>query len=334
MLAFPFVRNAWYVAAWSSEIGRQLTERWLLDEPLVLYRTENGQAMALGDRCAHRRYPLAHGRLIGDHIECAYHGFTFDSSGACVAIPSQDHIPAGLGVRCYPVVERSGWAWVWMGAPSLADESQIPDCQWLDDPVWNTVSGTIELNCRYQLMNDNLLDLSHLSFVHTDTIGAGYIARSPVKCELHGQVVSVSREMNAVDLPPLHAKTMGLQNPVDRWQVEEFFPPSYHLVSSGSRSLGDGKVAESRVLNALTPNTHATTTYFWAVCFNYPIEPVSMRESQLHLLHQDAGIVEAQELMVASDPDGCEYTPAADAGVIRGRRLLQELIEAEQNVPV
>ncbi|MFI5267422.1 MAG: Rieske 2Fe-2S domain-containing protein [Chloroflexota bacterium] len=322
-----FVRNAWYAAAWSEEIGRELIERWLLDEPVALYRTEAGAVTALANRCPHRRFPLSRGQLVGDNVQCAYHGFTFDSSGACVAIPSQEHIPGTVRARSYPAVERWGLIWLWMGDPTRAGETAIPDCRWIEDPTWHTVRGTLEVDGNYQLMNDNLLDLSHLTFVHADTIGAGYIARAPVECEVDSQVVRVKRAMQGVELPPLHAKTMGLEGLVDRWQIEEFTPPSFHLVSSGSRSLVDGKTAESRIVNALTPATRATTTYFWAMCFSYPIEPVSMRAAQIHLLNQDKVIVEAQQVMVASDaPDAAEYNATADAGVVHGRRLVQQLI--------
>jgi vanillate O-demethylase monooxygenase subunit len=326
-----FVRNAWYVAAWSREIGHELSEHWLLDEPIAMYRTEEGHAVALANRCPHRRYPLSRGRLNGDCVECAYHGFTFAPDGACVAIPSQEHVPASVRARHYPAAERSGWVWLWMGDPSRADERLIPDCHWLDDPSWHGVDGTLNLNCRYELMNDNLLDLSHLTFLHADTIGAGYIAQAPAECDVVDSVVRVKREMSNVPLPPLHSRTMGLQSPVDRWQIEEFFAPNYHLVSSGSRSLVDGKTAESRVMNAITPATRTTTTYFWGVYFSYDIEPVSMRNAQLYLLRQDADVLEAQEIMVATDvPDAVEYNATADAGVVQGRRRIQDLLRLEQ----
>ena len=332
--ASPYPRNTWYVAAWSHEIGQELTERWLLGEPVVLYRTEAGTAVALGNRCPHRRYPLSRGRRVGDNIECGYHGLTFEPGGACIAIPSQEHIPGTVRARSYPLVERSRWAWIWMGDAALADDSLIPDCHWLDDPEWHGVSGTMDIKCRYELMNDNLLDLSHLTFLHADTIGAGYIAQAPVECEVEGRVVRVKRVMRNVELPPLHAKTMGLRSPVDRWQVEEFLAPNFHLVSSGSRSLVDGKTAESRVLNGITPASRTTTTYFWGIYFSYEIEPVSMREAQLHLLRQDADVLEAQEIMVASDaPDAVEYNATADAGVVQGRRRVQEMIRAEALQP-
>lgn len=326
----PYARDAWYVAAWSKDVTHTLVEHWLLDEPLVLYRTEAGKAVALGNRCPHRRYPLSRGELCGDDIRCAYHGFMFNAAGACIDIPSQEHIPTGLGARSYPVAERSGWVWIWMGDQALADEACIPDCHWLDDPAWHGVGGTMQVACRYELMNDNLLDLSHLTFLHADTIGAGYIAQANAQCEVENGIVRVKRTMKNVELPPLHSRTMGLQNPVDRWQIEEFFAPNYHLVSSGSRSLVDGRTAGSRVMNGITPATPTTTTYFWGVYFSYDIEPASMREAQLHLLRQDAEVLEAQEVMVATDRSGAvEYNATADAGVVQGRRRLQELIRAE-----
>ncbi len=327
----PFVRNAWYVAAWSREVGRELQERWLLDEPILLYRTEAGEVAALGNRCPHRRYPLSRGQLCGDNVQCGYHGFSFAPDGRCVEIPSQDHIPSSVHTRCYPAVERSGWVWLWMGEPAGADDSLIPDCRWLQDPAWHGVDGTLHINCRYELMNDNLLDLSHLTFLHADSIGASYIAAAPAVCEVDDRVIRVKRTMTRVELTPLHAKTMGLQSPVDRWQVEEFFAPNFHLVSSGSRSLVDGAGFETRVLNGITPVTRTTTAYFWGVYFSRPIEPVSMRQAQLRLLQQDLDALEAQETMVATDdPDAVEYNATADAGVVQGRRRVRELLEAEQ----
>ena len=328
----PYVRNAWYVAAWSHEVGRELQERWLLDEPIVLYRTEAGAVVALGNRCPHRRYPLSRGQLCGDNVQCGYHGFTFGPDGACLDIPSQEHVPASVRARRYPAAERSGWVWLWMGEPERADEALIPDCHWLEDPEWHGVSGTLQLNCRYELMNDNLLDLSHITFLHADTIGASYIAAARAECETEERVIRVKRAMNNVELTPLHAQTMGLQSPVDRWQMEEFFAPGYHLVSSGSRSRVDGKSFETRVLNGITPATRTSTTYFWGVYFNRPIEPESMREAQLHLLRQDVEALEAQEIMVATDrPDAVEYNATADAGVVQGRRRIKELIEQENH---
>src|SRR5688572_17787209 len=130
MEARMLVRNQWYVAASAEEIGRALTGRWICGEPVVLYRTEAGQPVILDDRCPHRRYALSKGRLIGDVVQCGYHGMEFGADGKCVRIPGQTNIPPRLRARVYPVAERDGWIWMWVGDPVLADHSKIPDCHW------------------------------------------------------------------------------------------------------------------------------------------------------------------------------------------------------------
>ena len=131
-----FVRNAWYVAAWDDEIGRQPFARTLLDEPIVMYRKEDGGIVALEDRCCHRFLPLSRGVLQGDRLQCSYHGMIYDGTGACVEIPWQAEIPSAARVRAYPVVERHRWVWIWMGAAEDADAKTITDFHWLDDPDW------------------------------------------------------------------------------------------------------------------------------------------------------------------------------------------------------
>ena len=97
MEVIPFVRNAWYAAAWSEEIGRELVERWICGMPVVFYRREDGTAVALEGTCPHRQYPLALGRLKGDRIECGYHGITFGCDGACAhGRPAKD--PRGAAI--------------------------------------------------------------------------------------------------------------------------------------------------------------------------------------------------------------------------------------------
>ena len=129
-----FVRNAWYVAAWDHEVGRSMLRRIILDEPVVLFRTTEGKAVALEDRCCHRQAPLSMGKLVGNIVTCPYHGLQYDPSGACVKIPSQDRVPPSAKVKSYPLVEKNHWLWVWLGDPAKADPKLIEDFHWLDDP--------------------------------------------------------------------------------------------------------------------------------------------------------------------------------------------------------
>ena len=162
----PFVYNEWYVAAFSSEVTREFLPRILLEKRVVLFRTEAGEAVALSDRCAHRAYPLSLGKLEGDTIVCGYHGFRFNAEGDCVDVPSSAKCPRDLGVARYRVVERGPLVWIWMGNPDEADESRLVEQEWLGESNWAKSSGYFELQSNYISMHENLLDLTHLSFLH------------------------------------------------------------------------------------------------------------------------------------------------------------------------
>ena len=166
-----YLRNSWYVAAWSKDIAADIVVRTIIEQPVVMYRKSDGAIVALEDRCAHRQVPLSRGRIVGDLIECGYHGLQFDASGACVRIPAQDTIPTRACVKSYPVVERHGWVWLWMGEAARATPATVPDFHRLDDPAFAATGDTNEIAANYELVNDNLLDLSHVGYVHGSTIG-------------------------------------------------------------------------------------------------------------------------------------------------------------------
>jgi phenylpropionate dioxygenase-like ring-hydroxylating dioxygenase large terminal subunit len=167
-----FLRNAWYVAASANEVGRIPLPRLLLGEPIVFYRRGDGTSVALEDRCCHRRAPLSKGKIVDDRLQCGYHGFTFDASGACVAIPGQDSVPTRIGVRSYRLVEWHGFIWIWMGEAAKADPARIPDFKENTSPGWWPTRVMLPIKGHYQLVVENLLDLSHVAFVHGETIGS------------------------------------------------------------------------------------------------------------------------------------------------------------------
>ena len=168
----PFVRNMWYVAAWSHEVGAGgPVGRIVIGEPIVLFRRTDGAIVVLEDRCPHRHAPLSMGRVEGDGIRCMYHGLTFDMNGVCTSVPAVAAIPPGTCARAFPAQERWNWIWVWMGDPAAADPAQIPDAFGLDDPEWVMRADALDYAADYQLLHDNLCDLSHLDFVHEKTLG-------------------------------------------------------------------------------------------------------------------------------------------------------------------
>jgi phenylpropionate dioxygenase-like ring-hydroxylating dioxygenase large terminal subunit len=217
-----FLKNHWYVAALAEEVGRQPLGRILLDEPVVLFRKENGDAVALEDRCSHRSFPLHKGTLIGDTVQCGYHGLLFDCSGKCVKVPGQGQAPAAAGIRTYPLVERWGWIWIWMGDAALADETPLADFHWLDDPAWGAKAERLYIKSDYRLILDNLLDLTHLTFVHAGTIGtAANVEKARVKNDLAEKSVTVTRWMIDIEPPPTYARAGFIGN-IDRWQILNF----------------------------------------------------------------------------------------------------------------
>ena len=252
-----WLRNAWQAAALSGEIGEQLFARTFLDEPVVLWRTPAGEVRALADRCAHRFVPLSAGRLDDGIIECGYHGMRFDETGACVGVPGQASVAPRATVRSYPVTEMHGLVWIWMGDPQRSRAAVVPDVRWRELAGWKFIGGYEHVAADYRLLNDNLLDLSHESFVHRDTIGNHAVADAPFEVEtIDDRVVKLHRDMLDCDPPPSYRGTNGTGK-IDRWHTTYFTPPGYHLNYNGSKPAGAPMDAarEGRVMHLLTPET-------------------------------------------------------------------------------
>lgn len=168
-----YLRNSWYCAGWSKDLGEKPLGIRICDEPLVLFRTSNGSVAALHDRCPHRFAPLSLGCVKGDVIECGYHGLQFDRSGTCTLNPhGRGVIPPRAVSKSYPVAERHQAIWVWMGDPAAADEDKIIDLSFMESEDWGGISaGYLKVSADYRLVIDNLLDLTHATFLHSATVG-------------------------------------------------------------------------------------------------------------------------------------------------------------------
>jgi phenylpropionate dioxygenase-like ring-hydroxylating dioxygenase large terminal subunit len=165
---YPY--NCWWVAGLSSQIGRELLGRWLLDTPVLLYRKEDGSPVAIEDRCPHRAAPLSLGTLLGDDVQCGYHGFTFSSDGRCLRVPSMKAPPAAARVRSFPVIEQGPFIWIYLGDPDRIEEAPLPHVlEWVDDPSFAKVEGIMELSANYMLLKENVLDLTHFGYVHASS---------------------------------------------------------------------------------------------------------------------------------------------------------------------
>ena len=205
----PFPMNAWYAAAWDAEIKHALLPRTICGKHVVMYRKADGEVAALEDACWHRLVPLSKGRLEGDTVVCGYHGLKYNAQGRCTFMPSQETINPSACVRAYPVVERHRFIWLWMGDPALADPALVPDMHWNDDPAWAGDGKTIHVKCDYRLVVDNLMDLTHETFVHGSSIGNDAVAEAPFDVTHGEKTVTVTRWMHGIEAPPFWAEAVA-----------------------------------------------------------------------------------------------------------------------------
>jgi phenylpropionate dioxygenase-like ring-hydroxylating dioxygenase large terminal subunit len=216
----PFLRNAWYVAAWKHELDKGFVARTIMNEPLVIFRDQDGRAGALEDRCCHRGAPLSEGKLVEAGLQCGYHGLVFDVHGKCVEIPGQDNIPQAAKTRAYKVVEKQDFVWIWMGDAARADESLIIDFPYHDQPdKWPSRKSVMDIKCNYMMMVDNLMDLTHLAYVHTKTIGGSPAAHAELLAERTERGAHFVRWTSDTKPPPTYVRAVGFSGNVDRGRI-------------------------------------------------------------------------------------------------------------------
>jgi phenylpropionate dioxygenase-like ring-hydroxylating dioxygenase large terminal subunit len=329
-----FLRNSWYVAAWDRELSRIPLARTFLGEPVVLWRRQDGGAVALEDRCCHRQLPLSMGKLEGDRLRCGYHGLLFDATGKCVEIPGQDSVPPQARVRSYPLVERFGWVWIWMGPAEKADPSLIPDWWWADHKEWAfTRPERAYLKCNYQLIADNVLDVTHLAYVHAGSIGAPSITEFPGTVEREERLVRFTRWIRDRPPPPLYRKAGGFPGNVDRWQIVEHVPPCFTVNFAGCED--KSRRIELMALSAPTPESASTSHYFFGFVRNFGLADPEMESicsnDMVRVFNEDFPVLEAQQRMLELKPDAPRVDIKVDAAPIAARRLLEALIRREQD---
>ena len=340
----PFVRNAWYIAAWSEEIEAGLLSRTIMDQPMVLYRDAEGNVGALEDRCCHRGAPLTHGHIIDRGLQCGYHGLTFDTKGSCVMIPGQKNIPAQAHVRHFPLVERDQILWIWMGDPALADESQIIDYPYHDNvEKWPHRKAMFQIKSNYMLMIDNLMDLTHLGYVHGSTIGGN--PNHHVEAEMETRQTEKGayfiRWMENHIPPPTYQKGGQFDGKVDRWQEFEYVGPSIVLQWSGALEAGKGARDDRnqegfhlRLLHAATPETETTFHYFWSTANGYrqsdPAATQEMYDEIYPTFIEDKNIMEAQQERINLNPDRDLVEIHADGALALARLSLDNLVAQDQ----
>jgi phenylpropionate dioxygenase-like ring-hydroxylating dioxygenase large terminal subunit len=338
-------QNAWYAAAYDVELGRELLPRTVAGHRLVLYRRTDERPVALENACWHRLLPLDQGHVQGDGVVCGYHGLAYDSDGRCTFMPSQRTINPAARVRAYPVQERHRFAWVWTGDPALADPDLIPDLHWNDDPEWTGDGKLIKLRCNYKLVVDNLMDLTHETFVHGSSIGHEAVAEAPFEVTHGPASATVTRWMVDVEPPPFWARQLQWRTGappgnVDRWQIIHFQAPSTIAIDVGVAPTGTGAPEGDRsqgvngyVLNTMTPCTERTSLYFWAFCRNYALGDQRittwLREGVSGVFAEDETILEAQQIAVDEHPEKRFYNLNIDGGAMWARRLIDRMMAEE-----
>jgi phenylpropionate dioxygenase-like ring-hydroxylating dioxygenase large terminal subunit len=336
--------DRWYVIAATDEIGSEPLARQVCGHRVVLYRTDAGEIACLADRCSHRGFPLsAGGRVVGDELQCNYHGLRFDCSGACTWVPGQDRIPSRANISSYAIEVQGPWVWIWAGDRATADRSMLPATPWFTDEGWAEVHGMEPLAARYGLLIDNLLDLSHETFLHAGYIGTPEVAETPIETVVDDAagVVHVSRHMEAVECPPFYSESTGLESPIDRWQDIEYHAPGFYLLHvrvapHGQDPADDdvtGRAAHLKVLYAITPCTESTTLDFWAVCRDFdadnPETDAFIAKMNRDVVLQDVEALELLEQRLA-EQEAIEVTPVEvsfkiDTGGLAARRVLQSM---------
>ena len=333
-----FIRNTWYAAAWSGDIGRKLFSRTLLNEPVLFYRREDGSIVAMRDRCPHRLVPLSMGRLVGDDVECIYHGLKFDGGGRCIANPNGSQlIPKAAAVDAYRVVERHQIVWIWMGEQALADEAQVPDLPWLADPEHFTEThGTTTLPASYLLVVDNLMDLRHTAFLHSALEPRDH-ALIPVKdYEENGRVWA---KIFSENTPPPPFFAMKIDGRVDHWQEMLCYPPGVCAIFYGVTAPGRPRKEGLDTINIslVTPETDRSSHYLWASARDFDLDDGKLTEavregSAYAFANEDAPVLAAQQQAIG-DRDLMEFGPVLfsnDVAAGRVRRIIERRLAEER----
>jgi nitrite reductase/ring-hydroxylating ferredoxin subunit len=341
----PFVENMWYVAAWSHELNREKPiGRTIIGEPIVLYRRGDGCAIAFEDRCAHRHAPLSRGRIEGDNLRCMYHGLLYASDGQCRSIPGGAAVAPGTAVRAFPTVEQSSWIWVWMGDASKADSSTIPSAVGLDNPEWVMRASAMDYEADYQLVNDNLCDLSHLDFVHETTLGLA----SGSKWSLEQPRISSVENGLLIERWFVDRVLKPKNLVVDAWNSYRYLLPGIFLMDisfhePGTATSSNFAAPRSPSLfrrcdqQAITPICEGRSRYLYATGTDRASASPETLERMFTVLNsafsEDREIIEAQQLIWNANSSASRpmaFIPQ-DKAPSMFRRKLSNLISLEQS---
>ncbi|WP_404478491.1 Rieske 2Fe-2S domain-containing protein [Novosphingobium sp. BL-52-GroH] len=338
-----YLMNAWYAAAWDSEVVEgTVFSRRILGRPLVIFRKEDGQLGVLDGVCPHRFAPLARGRVIGDAIQCGYHGLTFDGTGTCIKSPFGSP-PKTMSVRAYPVEERYSMIWVWPGDPELADPALVPDFSFQDPDRFYVGQGYLNVKAGYELEIENILDLSHIEFLHADTLGSGKVSTGKYEAKQAGEVVWSNRDVIGEVMTDQLSINMGFEpgTAVDRWIHVKWTAPANMALYSGAVRTGRPKEEGNEFVGAhiFTPETEHSSHYWYSSNIPKDLGPegreIANRKVnylKLPFETEDKLMLEDQQANIGNRTLGAlklGWLPGDAAGAL-ARKILKQKIEAER----
>jgi phenylpropionate dioxygenase-like ring-hydroxylating dioxygenase large terminal subunit len=348
-LELPPLGDTWYIAGWAPEFEPSLpVSRMIAGEQMVLYRVPGGRMVGLEDRCPHRWAPLSLGRVEGEHIRCMYHGVKYGSDGQCVEVPGQDLVPKTLCVRSYPIVEKHHLVWVWIGDPAKAHPSRVPDLSVMDEPQWRLYQGVVEYKANHALISDNLLDLTHVRFLHERTLGRPVATVSGTPSgppQVRAEPRRLDNGVRAEGWYP-GSRIIAIPKSVpdgDLWMRSDYIVPGILISRGGMYAPGTATeceglppgtqhvpLSDGLAIHAVTPMRARNTRYFYLQGFRVSDaekdETDAIWQVSQEAFVEDLKMIEAQQENVALDSPHRMGGIAADRGLVMFRSLMKRLI--------
>lgn len=347
-----FIKNTWYVACSLDELnglGDKPLGRTICNEKMAIFKGVDGKVAAVEDFCPHRGAPMSLGKACKNGLRCGYHGLEMGVDGKTVHMPGQ-RVRGFPAVKAFAVVERYGFVWVWPGEQDKADAAQMPVFEFFDNPAWAYGGGLYHVKADYRLMIDNLMDLTHETYVHSTSIGQPEIDETPCETKVDGDKVITQRFMDDIQAPPfwqmaMSANGLDPEAKVDRWQICRFSPPSHIMIDVGVALAGQGGFdaapehkAYSVVVDFITPETETSHWYHWGMARQFKPHDaeltVKIREGQGGIFGEDMEMLQLQQANITKWPERKLLMLNIDAGGVQSRRIIDRLLTEEHNKEV